>query len=123
MTKQELRKVYLQKRLLLSETEYKTQNFLLRETFFKSVDLANIKIIHTFLPISKNHEPDTALIINQVKKNHPAMSVTIPRINVAGEMTSYILDESKLETNSWGIPEPKGGTVIPPTSIYLILVP
>lgn len=123
MTKQELRKVYLQKRLLLSENEYETQNILLRETFFKSVDLANIKILHTFLPISKNHEPDTALIINQVKKNHPGMSVTIPQINAAGEMTSYMFDESNLETNSWGIPEPKGGTIVPPHAIDLILVP
>jgi 5-formyltetrahydrofolate cyclo-ligase len=38
-------------------------------------------------------------------------------------MTSYLLDENNLETNSWGIHEARGGTIIPSNSIDLIIVP
>jgi 5-formyltetrahydrofolate cyclo-ligase len=123
MTKQELRKAYLKKRLLLSDNEYERQNILLSETFFKSVDISGVRILHAFLPIIKNHEPKTWLIISHVQTNYPAIKITIPRINADGEMTSYILDENRLETNSLGIPEPKGGILIPSYSIDMILVP
>jgi len=123
MTKQELRKAYLQKRLTLKEVEYEQMSKLLCETFFKAIDVSSVHVFHSFLPITKNREPNTWLIIKQVQLTYPDVKISIPKINHEGNMESYYLDESKLELNSWGIPEPVEGTITDPSSIDMILVP
>lgn len=123
MTKQELRKAYLEKRRLLNEEEYKNLNRLLSEAFFQNIDLSAVSILHCFLPILKNHEPNTRTIIDHIQKSHPIIKVVVPRVNQDGQIESYLFDERQLEINSWGIPEPKGGSLIAPQLIDMILVP
>ena len=100
MTKQELRKQYLQKRLSLSDAEYNNLNLRLCENFFRYVDLTFIRTIHTFLPIKKNKEPDTWLIIEQLQRNYPDITIAVPKINAHDVMDSYQLDRDDLKLNS-----------------------
>ena len=123
MTKQELRKQYLQKRLALSEAEYRTLNRRLCENFFRQVDLSSVHTLHTFLPIKKNKEPDTWLIIEHLKQEHPSIKIAIPKINRDDVMDSFLLEREQLEINSWGIPEPVNGEIVDPTKIDLVIVP
>jgi len=125
MTKAEIRKLYLQKRLTLSEDEYEKLNKKIADNFFDKLDLSHTKILHTFLPIEKTREPDTWDIINRILKKHPHIRIAIPRINNQTSILEhfYYEDEKQLEKNTWGIPEPKQGIPTPIDKIDAVLVP
>jgi 5-formyltetrahydrofolate cyclo-ligase len=48
MTKEELRKIYLQKRLALSEGEYSNLNRSLASNLISNIDLSGTRVLHTF---------------------------------------------------------------------------
>ena len=125
MTKQELRKVYLEKRLSLSSQDYANLNGLIGENFFSSVELSSTKVLHTFLPIERNKEPDTWLIINRVLAVYPHIRISIPRINDdTGEIESMLFDgPEQLVKNKWGIPQPHQGRKTRIDEIDMVLVP
>jgi 5-formyltetrahydrofolate cyclo-ligase len=125
MTKGELRKIYLEKRLSLSEAEYERLNLSIRKNFFDNIDLTGITILHTFLPLEKNREPNTWLIIDQIKKHFPAIRISIPRVNTQTttlENFFYVSSEQVMK-NFWGIPEPQYGTPTPSEEVQVVLVP
>ena len=125
MTKEELRKVYIQKRSSLSDLEYTELNDELCEVFLKNADLSGIKILHCFLPIEGRKEPDTRLIIKQISERYPYLQIAIPRVNEMTQSLENILFESTtvLKKSAWGIPEPEYGIVISPDKIGMALVP
>jgi 5-formyltetrahydrofolate cyclo-ligase len=123
MTKQELRKKYLGKRLTLKDAEYEQLSELLCESFLQKIDLSSINVLHTFLPIRKNREPDTWLLIKKIQKGFPDIKICVPKINSEGSMESYFLEESSIQLTSWGIPEPVGGYLVDSIEIDLIIVP
>jgi 5-formyltetrahydrofolate cyclo-ligase len=125
MTKEELRKLYIKKRSSLSDAEYHELNDELCRIFFKSVDLSGIKILHSFLPIERQKEPNTRQIILQIMESRPDLQIAIPRVNDATQTLENILLESTtvLKSSGWGIPEPESGVVIDPDKIGMVLVP
>lgn len=125
MTKEEIRKIYLNKRIGLSAAEYSQLNRKVSEVFFSQLDLSQIKILHTFLPINKTKEMDTWLIINRIRKEFPSIKISIPRINNQTAIIDnfYLEGPEQLEKNTWGIPEPKQGIPTPTEKIDAILVP
>lgn len=125
MTKQELRKVYLQKRLALSEAEYGQLNFQLYQQFFSNIDLSFIKVVHTFLPIVSKKEVDTWLIIDRIKREFPHIRIAIPKVNPqTGVFDSYFFEGlHQLATNTWGIQEPKQGIPAETEKVDLVLIP
>jgi 5-formyltetrahydrofolate cyclo-ligase len=125
MTKEELRTVYTQKRNSLSDTQYLDLNNELCRVFFKSIDLSGVKILHSFLPIQRNREPDTMMILNQIKERYPAVRLTLPRVNETTRLLESVFLEAStvLKNSSWGIPEPQEGKVTDPQRIDMVLVP
>jgi len=124
LTKAELRKQYLQKRQQLTEAEYLHLNRLLCEHFFSSIDVSFLKVIHTFLPIRKKKEPDTWLIIDRIRREFPHIRLSLPKLNLEGEMENiYFEGIHQLEKSKWGIEEPKQGVPTPSEKIDLVLVP
>ncbi len=124
MNKPELRKVYLEKRRSLTAAEYADLNTKLFNNFFQHIDLSKVKVMHSFLSISKNNEPDTTSILAYIKKTHPTIRIAIPKIQSDGKMQSYFFEhEDQLEISAWGIPEPKHGEVVGPKEFDLVLVP
>src|SRR6478609_1917556 len=81
MTKEEIRKIYLQKRRLLSDIEYEKLSTQVCENFFNQVDLSSIKVLHIFIPIEKNKEPNTRFIIERLQKKFSNISLVVPRVN------------------------------------------
>ena len=124
MIKEELRKIYLEKRSSLSQHDYTRYNNQLCENFFSSVDLLSVRTLHGFLPIEKNKEPDTRLIINRIQAGYPKINIAVPRINEKMEDLENFLFEGPehLIVNKWGIPEPKKGTNVPHKNIDMVLV-
>lgn len=124
MTKAELRILYRSKRGKLSDDEYREACDSVSSNFFREIDLSHIGVIHSFLPIVRNREPDTGLIIGQLQLRYPEIRISVPRVNVDETMTSYYYEgRRQIALSSMGIPEPVGGKVTEPSEIDLILIP
>lgn len=110
MLKKDLRKIYHQKRLLLSEADARNMSNQIADHFFKTFDFSNFTSIHIFLPIRHKSEIDTWLIVKKLKESFPHIFIIVPKINVGNnELSSIVLKEDTVLTeNSWGIPEPEG---------------
>jgi 5-formyltetrahydrofolate cyclo-ligase len=125
MTKQELRKIYLEKRKALSEAEYLHLNRLLCDHFFAGIDLSFVKVLHSFLPIVEKKEPDTWLIINRIQREFTHIRISIPKMNTSsGKLEHYFFEGPlQLKKNSWEIDEPGHGIPTPVEKIDIVLVP
>ncbi len=125
MNKNQLRSQFLEERRTLSDTEVSVRSTKIASIFFQEIDLSGIGFLHVFLPIPKNKEPDTWMIIDGVRRNYPSVSIVIPRM-VAGQniIEHYSLEENDpLTPNHWGIPEPALGEKIESLEIDMVLVP
>lgn len=125
MTKEQARKLHSQKRASMTDAEFKLANQKIRDAFFASVNLRDIAVLHTFLPIEKQKEVNTWLIIDRLKKEFPSIRIAIPRVNnqTASLESYYLEDISQLERNTWGILEPREGIPVPEDRIDAVLVP
>lgn len=125
MQKGELRKLFQAQRKALSTPEYHARCVQVFNRFFSDIDLKNINVIHAFLSIDNNKEPDTWLIINRLHDEFPRIRIAVPRIIAkTNDLENYYLDSIKqLVTNEWGIPEPVSGTHVLAEQIDLVLIP
>lgn len=125
MTKKELRKYYISKRRGLSAETYHQLNRKLCENFMDSVNLSSVSVLHTFLPIEKNREVNTWLIIDRIRKEFPQVRISIPKINnQTAELEHYYFESrEQLENNTWEIPEPVKGVPTSVEKIDVVLVP
>lgn len=125
MNKQDLRKIYLQKRTALTEAEYAQLNFQLYQKFFSSIDLSFVNVLHTFLPIVSKKEVDTWLIIDRIRREFPHIRLAVPKVNPqTGVFDSYFFEGlHQLATNAWGIAEPKQGIPVEAEKVDVVLIP
>ncbi len=124
MTKQEIRKKFLEKRKALSEADYVRMNLSLIAHFFSGVDLTFVRVLHTFLPIAGNQEPDTWSIMDRIRREFPHIRVSLPRVAAGDHLENiYYEGPQQLQTSSWGIQEPRQGIPTPPEKIDLVIVP
>ncbi len=123
MTKDELRKKYLAKRLALSEKEHDEQSIHMANRFFHSLDLSGIGTLHIYLPIEAKREPDTWLIINRVKKNYPNVRLVVPKMEEERVESFFFEGCLQLEKNKWGILEPQYGVIVREEEMDMVIVP
>ena len=123
MTKSELRKLYLQKRLELNDADCLNYSRQICDQFFSNFDLSILKIIHLYLPIEKNKEPDTWLLLNRIQREFPAVRISVPRVRNNHLENFFYEGVHQLEKNAWGIPEPRQGIPTPIEKIDLVIVP
>src|SRR5678810_1028428 len=106
MTKAEVRKAYLQKRQALSDAQCQSSSRAISDLFFSSVDLSFIKKVHIYLPIEGKREPDTWLLIDKIRREHPHVRLIVPRIDKGQLSHFYFEGLHQVKPNTWGIPEP-----------------
>ncbi|MBL7857312.1 MAG: 5-formyltetrahydrofolate cyclo-ligase [Cyclobacteriaceae bacterium] len=125
MTKEALRKIYLHKRLALSEVEYIQLSQQLCDLFFASIDLSFIRVLHIFLPIEKKKEPNTWLIIDRIRREFPHIRLSISRVhNQTGILENFYFEGlHQLQKSKWDIWEPKQGIPTESEKIDMVLVP
>lgn len=124
MTKQQLREVYKTKRLQLTDDEYQSlSNQLLLQ--FQLLGFAGINCIHIFQSMQQNREPDTYLLRQWLKTNHPEIKIVFPKTNFRTlQMSSYADDaDLVLAVNKYGITEPTHGNEVDRKLIDMILLP
>jgi 5-formyltetrahydrofolate cyclo-ligase len=125
MKKAELRKSSLQKMRTLSKQEHDLKSRQIADYFFSTFDVNSFSAIHTFLPIVKNNEVNTQLIIDKAFEINPLLNIIIPRSDFNTlEMTSHIFTkEVKMKLNPTGILEPEEDDLFDENEIDLIILP
>lgn len=123
MLKADLRKQALQQRNAMTDVDLAQANKRLLEGF-KTLDFANIKSVHVFLPIVHQKEPDTFLMIDWLQENHPEIEIVVPKADFTSNRMSHYsyLDRNDLLNNHYHIPEPQNAKPFIGTP-DLVLVP
>lgn len=107
MTKSETRKIFKQKRKALTVESCENFNKKIHNLVFSKLAMHRYSPIHLFLPILRNNEPDTSLIVDTLRKDF-APDLYISKSLENGEMLHVKYQANTvLENNSWGIEEPK----------------
>lgn len=124
LTKKDIRKSYLAKRLALTEEEAAALNDRLVQQCH-GLDMENMHTVHLFLPILAKKEIDTYPLVEWLRTTFPGIRLVLSRSFIAtGDMEHYLWDEqTRLVHNSLGIPEPEEGVIIPPQEIDMVFVP
>ena len=125
MNKHDLRAYYLNLRRKMSRSEVMEKSNVIAALFFERVNLENVKVIHCFLPISKNNEVDTWAIIKKIWKEYPDIKVVVPVSDFESAQMAHVLinEETTLVKNNYGIPEPISKTVFSVDEIDLVITP
>jgi 5-formyltetrahydrofolate cyclo-ligase len=123
MNKDELRKVYLQKRLALTEDERAHFNLAIYHQFFTWPPLNHIQQLHIYLPLDEKAEPDTWQIIDKLRREHAHIRLVIPKV-INDQLEHYYFEGiHQLQKSRWNIWEPKQGVPAPIEKIDAVLVP
>ena len=125
MQKTRLRIEMLQKRLGYDAAEIARKSQQIAANFFAHFSLEDIKAIHIFLPIQLKNEIDTWGIIRKLHTEYPHIQV-VASVSDLQELTlthHWLLPETELVQNKWGIPEPQGAETVAIENIDLVLVP
>lgn len=76
MNKNDIRKLYLTKRLALSSDEVKQLSRKIAGHFIKQFPAEIVRALHTYIPITSKNEPDTRLITDLLGRNVPNINPT-----------------------------------------------
>jgi 5-formyltetrahydrofolate cyclo-ligase len=122
MTKAEIRQHYLNKRKQLSpqEMENKQRGLMKHCALF---DLSSYVVVHLFLTIQKQREPNTQPLMEHLFSL--GKTVVVPQSDFrTKQMTHWAVSPDSLwQTNRYGITEPTKGTPVSSSAIDLIFVP
>ena len=122
MTKAEIRQYYLNKRKQLNPKEMDNkQRGLLK--YCGLFDLSSYEVVHLFLSIQKQREPNTEPMMENLFSLGKTVVVSQSDFRTK-QMTHWAVSPDSLwQTNRYGIPEPTKGTPVPPSAIDLVFVP
>ncbi len=106
LTKKQVRLSLLDYRRLLSPVVYHERNQQICEHVFEFVKANDFKVIHTFLAIKRNNEPDIRPVVDKLLKK--GVEILVSRTNFSDRKMEhfYLRPETELVENSLGIPEP-----------------
>jgi 5-formyltetrahydrofolate cyclo-ligase len=122
MKKQRLREIYKQQRTDLTEDKIKE----LQENMYQQVydlDLSKVNNVHVFLSIPKFKEIDTVPLISYFRNKNKR--IVISKCNFKDNTLShfYFEDDTVLELNKFGVPEPVNAEPALENDLDLIFVP
>ena len=122
MKKNELRKIYKQKRRELSSDAIQQLQGNIYQQIYK-LDVADVKIIHIFLSLTRFKEIDTSPIINYFRNKN--IKILVSKTNFISNTLShyYFEKDTIIEVNKYGVPEPKNATQVSEKEIDLVFVP
>jgi len=122
MKKSELRKKYNKLRKELSLENIDTLSKRIFENS-KKLDIWDKESYHIFLTMKNKKEIDTSIIINHLWKLNKQVSTSVSNFeNNTLENFKYT-ENTKIEINSWGIPEPIDSELIDDKEIDVVFIP
>jgi 5-formyltetrahydrofolate cyclo-ligase len=125
MNKETLRKIYLEKRLEMSEDDLSRLSLAISDLFFASFDLSKSVFLHLFLPLKKRKEINTMFILKRINEQFPEVKIVVSRSDFDKNSLEHVLhkETTVLIENKYGIPEPSEGEIIDEKKIDLVLIP
>lgn len=114
-----LRAKLLAKRLRLNSNQVTKLSGEIIHRLAELVDWNEIQNIHIYLPIRKNNEIDTTLLLEFIQKHYPKINIHVPKND---GFTEFYKD-SKIHFNSLGIPEPESKEISGQSNFDLIILP
>jgi 5-formyltetrahydrofolate cyclo-ligase len=124
MTKVQARKIYREKRAALSVKDLNIfQDLLLIR--FQELALPYASLVHAYLPMYENKEPDPGPLVDWLRFTDPGMETTYAAINSFDFSMKHFLqhDEMCFKTNLYGIPEPISGPIVSEKDIDIAILP
>lgn len=122
MTKAQLRKIYRQRRELLSAAEKnKLEDLILIQ--FQKVAIEVPELIMTYASCATLHEYDPALVEGFCLFRNPFTVFAYPSIQKAGMAAFKVNEETIFASNTFGIDEPVNGIPVDNKEIAMIFVP
>lgn len=124
MTKKEIRKIELEKRIQLSVGELKDKSALISDQFNNFIQLS-VQYLLSYYPLKERNEFDVSICEKIIKDKSPSVKVAWPKIasNTAG-MDAYLIEKDKLFIkNKFNILEPLDGDIVSPELIDMVFVP
>ena len=122
MKKKDLRKKYNKLRDELTSEEIENLN----KSILKNIQRLNIwdkEYFHVFLTMKNKKEIDTSILIDKLWEENKILSTSVSNFkNNTLENYRYKSD-TKIEINSWGIPEPINAKIINDKEIDVVFVP
>ncbi|WP_316779790.1 5-formyltetrahydrofolate cyclo-ligase [Pedobacter antarcticus] len=102
-----IRKQELLRRKILTPEKITRLNEKLLKQFCK-LDFSGVRTVHLFLPIEEKNEPDTFLFIDWLRREHPEITIVIPRADFETSlMTHHVFaGREMLQKNKFQIWEP-----------------
>ena len=78
------------------------------EMFFSTIDLSQVRVIHTYLPIERRIEVNTYPIIKRLAEEFPGIQLAVPYTIISDHSLIHLYwkQGEVLIENKWGIPEP-----------------
>ena len=127
ISKADLRRAALARRMALDAGEVARRSDKLRENLFRQFPVAQWQWLHLFLPLAKRNEPDTWDIIRWVWGEELPVRLAVPVVQPDGETLKHyeLPPDTQLIQNRWGIDEPEAAaaTEVLPTAFDAVLVP
>uniref|UniRef100_UPI00404AA692 5-formyltetrahydrofolate cyclo-ligase n=1 Tax=Flavobacterium sp. TaxID=239 RepID=UPI00404AA692 len=121
-TKKELRDKYKKLRASLSEEQI-AQNSLEIANQVLKLPIWDKTYYHIFLPIVRLKEIDTELIIQILMGKDQEIVIAKSDFETFSMQHFLLTDNTKIEINTWGIPEPVNGLKVPVSNIDVVFVP
>ncbi len=107
MTKKEIRTYTKYSRNALKSEEIEKMSLQIHDLLFRTLMIHSYSLIHTYLPIKRNNEVNSHLILNTLRKDF-APDIFISKSLENGELLHVkFMAKTELETSTWGIEEPK----------------
>ena len=125
-TKQEIRSDMLTQRLSLTREEYTNLSQELMDKAYRLIsEMKKLQVVHIYLPLESKNEPDTWILIDDLRDAFPHLIICVPKTNWEDKsMDSFTLEEGvTLLTDKAGIPYPSKAALVDPQYIDLIIVP
>ena len=125
MTKKELRKIYREKRLVLTAGERMKMDDLMLIQFQRLSFGDGVSVLLNYFPMESKAEINTLVFERYLQHTIPGLNIGYPIVDfTTSAMTPYLVDEeTEFLDNVYGIPEPVNGEKISPEEIDLVIVP
>jgi 5-formyltetrahydrofolate cyclo-ligase len=124
MTKKEIRKIELDKRIQLLPGELEDKTILIVKQF-NGIVKPTTKYLLSYYPIREHNEFDVSICEKIIKETSPSTQIAWPKIaSQATDMEAHLIAENKLFIkNRFNILEPLDGDLVAPELLDVIFVP
>lgn len=124
MLKSELRQLYKEKRKEIKKEDKSVYDLSIFSAL-QAMDWNHFSYIHVFLPIEHLNEPSLQIFIEWIWDNLPHIKTVTSTLDAKNHnLSHHIYDRnSKVQLNTWKIPEVIGGKAVSEVEIDAVLIP